>query len=100
MVSGPRSIIFRVTDPQARGHGAHGVRIARTGRPARGRGYPQGRPNWRVFFQGQGLAADARPYRRRMHELSQAALEPPAAERFFRMLGESAGRFIYGPAAA
>src|SRR5437879_9540213 len=69
--------------------------IARTGRPGPVVvDIPKDVQNWEGVFQGQGLLPIP-GYRRRMRELSQAALDTPADERFFAMLGESSRPLHY-----
>src|SRR6202140_5193887 len=69
--------------------------IARTGRPGPVVVYiPKDVQTWEGVFQGEGLLPIP-GYRRRMHELSQAALDTPSAALFFAMLGESRRPLIY-----
>src|SRR5438094_3334481 len=69
--------------------------IARTGRPGPVVvDIPKDVQNWEGVFHGEGLLPIP-GYRRRMHELSQAVLDTPSAERFFAMLGESRRPLIY-----
>src|SRR5204863_7516578 len=69
--------------------------IARAGRPGPVVvDIPKDVQNWEGVFHGEGLLPIP-GYRRRMHELSQAVLDTPSAERFFAMLGESRRPLIY-----
>jgi acetolactate synthase-1/2/3 large subunit len=88
--------IFLVTDPQKlEATMRTAFEIARTGRPGPVViDIPKDVQNWEGIFTGEGLLPIP-GYRRRMHELAAAALEPPAAARFFAMLGESRRPLIY-----
>jgi acetolactate synthase-1/2/3 large subunit len=69
--------------------------IARTGRPGPVViDIPKDVQNWEGCFQGEGLLPIP-GYRRRMHELSETALDAAAAARFFAMLGEARRPLIY-----
>ena len=88
--------IFLVTDPaKLEATVRTAFEIARTGRPGPVVvDIPKDVQNWEGVFQGEGLLPIP-GYRRRMHELSQAALEAPSAVRFFAMLGEAHRPLIY-----
>src|SRR5712675_2082888 len=88
--------IFLVTDPaKLEATVRTAFEIARTGRPGPVVGdIPKDVQNWEGVFRGEGLLPIP-GYRRRMHELSQAALDTPAAERFFAMLGEARRPLVY-----
>ena len=88
--------IFLVTDPaKLEATVRTAFEIARTGRPGPVVvDIPKDVQNWEGIFQGEGLLPIP-GYRRRMHELSQAALEAPSAARFFAMLGEAHRPLIY-----
>ena len=88
--------IFLVTDPaKLEATVRTAFEIARTGRPGPVVvDIPKDVQNWEGVFQGEGLLPIP-GYRRRMHELSQAALDAPSAVRFFAMLGEAHRPLIY-----
>jgi acetolactate synthase-1/2/3 large subunit len=88
--------IFLVTDPaKLEATVRTAFEIARTGRPGPVVvDIPKDVQNWEGVFQGEGLLPIP-GYRRRMHELSQAALDTPAAALFFAMLAESRRPLIY-----
>jgi acetolactate synthase I/II/III large subunit len=88
--------IFLVTDPEKLEATVRtAFEIARTGRPGPVViDIPKDVQNWEGTFAGEGLLPIP-GYRRRMHELAAAALEPSAAVRFFAMLGESRRPLIY-----
>src|SRR5256886_16041433 len=88
--------IFLVTDPtRLEATLRTAFEIARTGRPGPVViDVPKDVQNWEGVFQGEGLLPIP-GYRRRMHELGEAVLDAPAAERFFAMLGESRRPLIY-----
>jgi len=88
--------IFLVTDPEKLEATVRtAFEIARTGRPGPVViDIPKDVQNWEGSFAGEGLLPIP-GYRRRMHELAAAALEAPAAARFFAMLGESRRPLIY-----
>src|SRR5213079_1423449 len=88
--------IFLVTDPlKLEATVRTAFEIARTGRPGPVVvDIPKDVQNWEGVFHGEGLLPIP-GYRRRMHELSQAVLDTPSAERFFAMLGESRRPLIY-----
>jgi acetolactate synthase I/II/III large subunit len=88
--------IFLVTDPSKLESTVRtAFEIARTGRPGPVVvDVPKDVQNWEGPYRGEGLLPIP-GYRRRMHELEQAALEPEAAARFFAMLGESSRPLIY-----
>src|SRR5436309_8213484 len=88
--------IFLVTDPlKLEATVRTAFEIARTGRPGPVVvDIPKDVQNWEGVFHGEGLLPIP-GYRRRMHELSQAALEAPSAARFFAMLGEAHRPLIY-----
>src|SRR3979490_827497 len=88
--------IFLVTDPaKLEATVRTAFEIARTGRPGPVVvDIPKDVQNWEGVFQGQGLLRIP-GYRPRVRGLSQAALDTPAAERFFAMLGESRRPLIY-----
>jgi acetolactate synthase-1/2/3 large subunit len=88
--------IFLVTDPEKLEATVRtAFEIARTGRPGPVViDIPKDVQNWEGTFAGEGLLPIP-GYRRRMHELAAAALEPSAAARFFAMLGESRRPLIY-----
>ena len=88
--------IFLVTDPaKLEATVRTAFEIARTGRPGPVViDIPKDVQNWEGEFQGEGLLPIP-GYRRRMRELTEAALEPQAAARFFAMLAESSRPLIY-----
>jgi acetolactate synthase-1/2/3 large subunit len=88
--------IFLVTDPgRLESTMRTAFEIARTGRPGPVVvDIPKDVQNWQGTFRGEGLLPIP-GYRRRMHELTHAALDEAAAARFFAMLGESARPLIY-----
>jgi acetolactate synthase I/II/III large subunit len=88
--------IFLVTDPaKLESTVRTAFEIARTGRPGPVVvDIPKDVQNWEGIFAGEGLLPIP-GYRRRMHELEQACLDPEAAARFFEMLGESKRPLIY-----
>jgi acetolactate synthase-1/2/3 large subunit len=88
--------IFLVTDPQKLESTVRtAFEIARTGRPGPVViDIPKDVQNWEGPFRGEGLLPIP-GYRRRMRELAEAALEAPAATRFFAMLEESRRPLIY-----
>src|SRR6202045_1387774 len=88
--------IFLVTDPvKLEPTVRTAFEIARTGRPGPVVvDIPKDVQNWEGVFRGEGLLPIP-GYRRRMHELSQAALDTPAAALFFAMLAESRRPLIY-----
>jgi acetolactate synthase I/II/III large subunit len=88
--------IFLVTDPvKLESTVRTAFEVARTGRPGPVVvDVPKDVQNTEGVFQGSGVLPIP-GYRRRMHELSAAALEEPAAARFFAMLGESEKPLIY-----
>jgi acetolactate synthase-1/2/3 large subunit len=88
--------IFLVTDPaKLEATVRTAFEIARTGRPGPVVvDIPKDVQNWEGVFQGEGLLPIP-GYRRRMHELSQAALDTAAAALFFAMLAESRRPLIY-----
>jgi acetolactate synthase-1/2/3 large subunit len=88
--------IFLVTDPaKLEATVRTAFEIARTGRPGPVVvDIPKDVQNWEGVFQGEGLLPIP-GYRRRMHELSQAALDTPSAALFFAMLAESRRPLIY-----
>src|ERR1700726_3188877 len=88
--------IFLVTDPsRLEATVRTAFEIARTGRPGPVVvDIPKDVQNWEGVFRGEGLLPIP-GYRRRMHELSQAALDTPAAALFFAMLAESRRPLIY-----
>src|SRR5438034_4457539 len=88
--------IFLVTDPaKLEATVRTAFEIARTGRPGPVVvDIPKDVQNWEGIFQGEGLLPIP-GYRRRMHELSQAALDAPSAVHFFAMLGEAHRPLIY-----
>jgi acetolactate synthase-1/2/3 large subunit len=88
--------IFLVTDPaKLEATVRTAFEIARTGRPGPVvLDIPKDVQTWEGVFQGEGLLPIP-GYRRRMHELSEAALDTPSAARFFAMLGESHRPLIY-----
>jgi acetolactate synthase-1/2/3 large subunit len=88
--------IFLVTDPaKLEATVRTAFEIARTGRPGPVVvDIPKDVQNWEGVFQGEGLLPIP-GYRRRMHELSQAALDTPSAAVFFAMLAESRRPLIY-----
>src|SRR5246500_327327 len=87
---------FLVTDPEKLEATVRtAFEIARTGRPGPVVvDIPKDVQNWEGVFRGEGLLPIP-GYRRRMQELSEAALDPAAAGRFFAMLGESRRPLIY-----
>jgi acetolactate synthase I/II/III large subunit len=88
--------IFLVTDPaKLEATVRTAFEIARTGRPGPVVvDIPKDVQNWEGIFHGEGLLPIP-GYRRRMHELSQAALDTPSAALFFAMLAESRRPLIY-----
>jgi len=88
--------IFLVTDPQRLESTLRtAFEIARTGRPGPVVvDIPKDVQNWEGVFRGEGVLPIP-GYRRRLNELTQSALEPGAAGRFFAMLGESRRPLIY-----
>jgi acetolactate synthase-1/2/3 large subunit len=88
--------IFLVTDPsRLEATVRTAFEIARTGRPGPVVvDIPKDVQNWEGVFRGEGLLPIP-GYRRRMHELSQAALDTPSAALFFAMLAESRRPLIY-----
>jgi acetolactate synthase I/II/III large subunit len=88
--------IFLVTDPaKLEATVRTAFEIARTGRPGPVVvDVPKDVQNAEEVFQGSGVLPIP-GYRRRMHELTAAALEEQAAVRFFAMLGESQKPLIY-----
>jgi acetolactate synthase I/II/III large subunit len=88
--------IFLVTDPaRLESTMRTAFEIARTGRPGPVVvDVPKDVQNWEGPFLGEGLLPIP-GYRRRMHELEHARLEPEAATRFFGMLNESSRPLIY-----
>src|SRR5579864_3144225 len=88
--------IFLVTDPDRLESTLRtAFEIARTGRPGPVVvDIPKDVQNFEGVFQGQGLLPIP-GYRKRMQELTAAALEPAAAGRFFAMLAESRRPLIY-----
>src|ERR1700730_853948 len=88
--------IFLVTDPsRLEATVRTAFEIARTGRPGPVVvDIPKDVQNWEGVFRGEGLLPIP-GYRRRMHELTQAALDTPAAALFFAMLAESRRPLIY-----
>jgi acetolactate synthase-1/2/3 large subunit len=88
--------IFLVTNPaKLEATVRTAFEIARTGRPGPVVvDIPKDVQTWEGVFQGEGLLPIP-GYRRRMHELSQAALDTPSAALFFAMLAESHRPLIY-----
>jgi acetolactate synthase-1/2/3 large subunit len=88
--------IFLVTDPsRLEATVRTAFEIARTGRPGPVVvDIPKDVQNWEGVFRGEGLLPIP-GYRRRMHELSQAALDTPSSALFFAMLAESRRPLIY-----
>ncbi len=88
--------IFLVTDPgKLEATVRTAFEIARTGRPGPVVvDIPKDVQTWEGAFQGAGLLSIP-GYRRRLDELSQAALGAEAAGRFFSMLTESQRPLIY-----
>jgi acetolactate synthase-1/2/3 large subunit len=88
--------IFLVTDPaKLESTVRTAFEIARTGRPGPVViDIPKDVQNWEGTFQGEGLLPIP-GYRRRMRELTDSALDPAAAGRFFAMLGEARRPLIY-----
>src|SRR5882762_9942000 len=88
--------IFLVTDPsRLEATVRTAFEIARTGRPGPVVvDIPKDVQNWEGVFRGEGLLPIP-GYRRRMHELSEAALDTPSAALFFAMLAESRRPLIY-----
>jgi acetolactate synthase I/II/III large subunit len=88
--------IFLVTDPEKLEATVRtAFEIARTGRPGPVViDVPKDVQNWEGTFTGQGLLPIP-GYRRRMHELAAAVLEPASAAHFFTMLGEARRPLIY-----
>src|SRR5579871_4013734 len=88
--------IFLVTDPtKLESTVRTAFEIARTGRPGPVVvDVPKDVQNWEGVYQGEGLLPIP-GYRRRMHELEAATLEPDAAARLFAMLGDSTRPLIY-----
>jgi acetolactate synthase I/II/III large subunit len=88
--------IFLVTDPtKLESTVRTAFEIARTGRPGPVVvDVPKDVQNWEGVYQGEGVLPIP-GYRRRMHELEAATLEPAAAARLFAMLAESNRPLIY-----
>jgi acetolactate synthase-1/2/3 large subunit len=88
--------IFLVTDPEKLEATVRtAFEIARTGRPGPVVvDIPKDVQNWEGTFAGEGVLPIP-GYRRRMHELATAVLEPAVAARFFAMLEESRRPLIY-----
>jgi acetolactate synthase-1/2/3 large subunit len=88
--------IFLVTDPaKLESTVRTAFEIARTGRPGPVViDIPKDVQNWEGTFQGEGVLPIP-GYRRRMRELTDAALEPAVAGRFFAMLAEARRPLIY-----
>src|SRR6267142_929082 len=88
--------IFLVTDPsRLEATVRTAFEIARTGRPGPVVvDIPKDVQNWEGVFRGEGLLP-LPGYRRRMQELSEAALDTPSAALFFAMLAESRRPLIY-----
>ncbi|HVH84333.1 MAG TPA: biosynthetic-type acetolactate synthase large subunit, partial [Steroidobacteraceae bacterium] len=88
--------IFLVTEPEKLEATVRtAFEIARTGRPGPVVvDIPKDVQNWEGTFQGAGLLPIP-GYRRRLDELTRAALDPAAAGRFFAMLGEAQRPLIY-----
>ena len=88
--------IFLVTDPtRLESTMRTAFEIARSGRPGPVVvDVPKDVQNWEGVYRGEGLLPIP-GFRSRMRELEQAALDRPAAARFFAMLGESARPLIY-----
>jgi acetolactate synthase-1/2/3 large subunit len=88
--------IFLVTDPDLLESTVRtAFEIARSGRPGPVVvDIPKDVQNWEGFFRGEGLLPIP-GFRRRTHELKEAALETASAARFFDMLAESARPLIY-----
>src|SRR5579864_480156 len=88
--------IFLVTDPTKLECTVRtAFEIARTGRPGPVVvDVPKDVQNWEGVYQGEGLLPIP-GYRRRMHELEAATLEPDAAARLFAMLSEAHRPLIY-----
>jgi acetolactate synthase I/II/III large subunit len=88
--------IFLVTDPEKLEATVRtAFEIARTGRPGPVViDIPKDVQNWEGTFTGEGLLPIP-GYRRRMHELAAAVLEPASAAHFFTMLGEARRPLIY-----
>jgi acetolactate synthase-1/2/3 large subunit len=88
--------IFLVTNPtKLEATVRTAFEIARTGRPGPVVvDIPKDVQTWEGVFRGEGLLPIP-GYRRRMHELSQAALDTPSAALFFAMLAESHRPLIY-----
>jgi acetolactate synthase-1/2/3 large subunit len=88
--------IFLVTDPEKLEATVRtAFEIARTGRPGPVViDIPKDVQNWEGTFTGEGLLPIP-GYRRRMHELAAAVLEPASAAHFFTMLAEARRPLIY-----
>jgi acetolactate synthase-1/2/3 large subunit len=88
--------IFLVTNPDLLESTVRtAFEIARSGRPGPVVvDIPKDVQNWEGFFRGEGLLPIP-GFRRRTHELKEAALETASAARFFDMLAESARPLIY-----
>jgi acetolactate synthase I/II/III large subunit len=88
--------IFLVTDPDLLESTVRtAFEIARSGRPGPVVvDIPKDVQNWEGVFRGEGLLPIP-GFRRRTHELKEAALESASAARFFDMLAESARPLIY-----
>jgi acetolactate synthase-1/2/3 large subunit len=88
--------IFLVTDPDLLESTVRtAFEIARSGRPGPVVvDIPKDVQNWEGVFRGEGLLPIP-GFRRRTHELKEAALETASAARFFDMLTESARPLIY-----
>jgi acetolactate synthase-1/2/3 large subunit len=88
--------IFLVTDPDLLESTVRtAFEIARSGRPGPVVvDIPKDVQNWEGVFRGEGLLPIP-GFRRRTHELKEAALETASAARFFDMLAESARPLIY-----
>ncbi len=88
--------VFLVTDPdRLEATMRTAFELARTGRPGPVVvDVPKDVQNWEGLFRGAGTLPIP-GYRRRMQALAERRLEPRAAERFFKMLGESRRPLIY-----
>jgi len=88
--------IFLVTDPKKLEATVRtAFEIARTGRPGPVVvDIPKDVQNWEGIFEGEGLLPIP-GYRRRLDELTGAALDTASAARFFAMLGEAQRPLIY-----
>jgi len=88
--------VFLVTDPtKLESTVRTAFEIARTGRPGPVVvDIPKDVQNWEGAFRGEGVLAIP-GYRRRMQELTNAALDGTAAARFFAMLAEAERPLIY-----